>query len=626
MKCKFGKDDFKFALKEFCRSFKRIVHNIKDPITVTQYVEGNRIMPQNTPFPGAVDMELNPYLKEIQDNFSSTSGVNEVAFMKCAQIGATFAVENIIVYLIGHAPCPILYTSANQSLLEKWSNKRLEAAIKSCDLESRIFVQIEKRGSKRTGDKILSKEFSGGSLDMASMQSAPGLRSDSIKALIMDELDGAPIFLKGEGDPRAIAKARTRAWGARKKILYISTPTTTEESKINELYLTGDQRKYFVPCPHCGHFQALEWVGLKFKRDDDKCLIKGSVYYECVECKKEIREHHKRVLLRGGEWRPTAKAKKRGFRSYHINALYSPPGMDDWESIVENWLESKNEPNKLRSFINLILGEPFVERGEAPSYEKVLARKGGYHAGTVPEESLCMTMGADIQKNRIECEVVAWGARKRSWSVAYYVFKAESGDVELDDINAGCWEKLKELLINGISGQPIQMSFIDSGYATGKVYEFCAQFSAGVYPVMGEGRAKYKRRQIITPRNVTDYDVVRYDLNTDMLKDEVAAFLRKETPLEKGNYPAGFCHFPEEYGPEYFKQLTAEEKFLKQDANGNKFYVWLNRRNRANEALDCRCYNLAALYLLASFVCDEVNDENEGNISWKTFWDSLQSV
>lgn len=618
-------NDYKYSLKYIFKAFKRIVHNLKDPITITQYVEANRIMPQGTPFPGIVDMNLTPYLKEIQDNFSTLSNVREVALMKCAQIGSTFAVENIIVYLIGHAPCPILYTSANQKLLEKWSNKRLDPAIKSCDLESRIFVQIEKIGSKRTGDKILSKEFAGGSLDLASMQSAPALRSDAIKTLIMDELDGAPVFLKKEGDPRALAEARTHAWGNRKKIFYGSTPTTTEESKINDLHEMGDQRKYFIPCPHCNHFQVLQWSGIKFSRDKEGYLIKNSTYYKCEKCKKRIMDHHKKVFLMSGEWRPTAKAKKHGFRSYHINALYSPPGMDSWEAIVEKWLESKDDPLKLRSFINLILGEPFVERGEAPSYEKVLSRRGGYKSGDMPAEALCITLGADIQKDRIECEIVAWGVQKRSWSISYHVFMADNKDVEQDNIDGGCWEKLKDLLIAGVNGNPIQISFIDSGYVTGKVYEFCSQFSTGVYPIMGEGKAKYKRKNIITARKVTDYDIIRYDLNTDMLKDELASYLRKDAPIGDVNYPTGYCHFPKDYKPEYFKQLTAEEKFLKRDANGNKYYVWMNRRNRANEALDCRCYNLAALYLLASFVCDELDEENEGNVSWKMFWDSLQS-
>ena len=621
---KFSKSQRDVFLATFDKEIDRLIPSLTDPITVTKYVESKRILPQGTPFPGLVDMELTPYLKEIQDNFSIHSATKEVAFMKSSQIGATFVVENIIVYSIGHSPCPILYTSANQALLEKWSNKRLDPAIASCGLNSRIFLQVEKKGSKRLGDKILSKEFAGGSLDMASMQSAPSLRSDSIKLLIMDELDGAPIFLKKEGDPRSIAEARTQAWGDRKKILYISTPTTTEESKIYDLYLQGDQRKYFVPCPFCNFFQVLQWINIKFDRDKNGYLKKDSVRYQCDKCKKRINEHHKKQLLKKGEWRPTKKAKKRGLKSYHISSLYTPPGMDGWEALTEKFLEAKDNPIKLRAFTNLVWGEPYFERGEAPSYEKVIAKRGGYKSGSIPEEFLCMTLGVDVQKDRIECEAVAWGINKRSWSIKYFVFESENKDVEIDDFDKGCWGDLKSLLIEGVSKTPIDLTFIDSGYATSKVYEFCAKFSSGVYPIMGEGRSKYKRKNVITPRKVLEHNITRYDLNTDMLKDELASYLRKEQSIGKGSFPAGYCHFPQDYPDEYFKQLTAEDKILKTDTHGNKYYIWLNRKNRANEALDTRCYNLAALYLFASLVCADIDPDSDGNISWSHFWQYLQ--
>ena len=110
-----------------------------------------------------------------------------------------------------------------------------------------------------------------------------------------------------------------------------------------------------------------------------------------------------------------------------------------------------------------------------------------------------------------------------------------------------------------------------------------------------------------------------------MLKDELASYLRKERPIGKIEYPAGFCHFPDDYPDEFFKQLTAESRLLKTDTHGNKFYVWRNSRNIANEVLDCRCYGLAALYLLASLVCDELDDDNDGAVSWQAFWSVMQS-
>jgi phage terminase large subunit GpA-like protein len=58
-----------------------------------------------------------------------------------------------------------------------------------------------------------------------------------------------------EGDPVALAEARTSTFSWCSKVLLGSTPTIHGISRIEREYEASDQRRYFVPCPHCGHMQ-----------------------------------------------------------------------------------------------------------------------------------------------------------------------------------------------------------------------------------------------------------------------------------------------------------------------------------------------------------------------------------
>ena len=58
-----------------------------------------------------------------------------------------------------------------------------------------------------------------------------------------------------------------------------------------------------------------------------------------------------------------------------------------------------------------------------------------------------LTAGADVQKDRIEVEVVAWGRTKESWSVDYRV-------IEGDTARAEVWQRLDAVLARDWPHQP----------------------------------------------------------------------------------------------------------------------------------------------------------------------------
>ncbi len=579
---------------------------------VSQYAQNKRVLPLDTPFPGPWDNERTPYLVEIMDNMSVTSPIRHQIFLKSAQIGATAAAENVVVYWIDEVPASILFVSATDDLLEKWSSKRLEPAIDSCRCRHKIFAQSTTKGSKRTGDKIKSKEFVGGSLDMASAQSAPGLRSESKRIVIRDEIDGAPTQLKtGEGNWLEVSAARAMAFGDRGKIFDFSTPTTIEDSAIFPEYETGDQRKYLVPCPRCGGYQELRWAsseqagyGLKPIREDGRVK---DVYYECEHCHGEIYNHEKGFLLKHGYWKPTAVSSSPYLRSYHINSLYSPVGMLSWQSIWEKYEKVKDTPDGMRSFTNLYLGEPYREAGTRPKIENVIELRRPYRSGVVHEDVLYITVGIDVQQGskkdkknpaRLELEVCGHGARFKTFSTLYRRFE---GDV--DDYAAGAWADLDQFIKDGgfafkrADGRVFHaiMIFVDSGdgVTMDQVYQWCGA-RRNTFPTKGTRQLKNaKGGDTMEAFNVRRYkhtkvneDLTMYTISTNYYKHHTYNNLNNTyRNLDDPDRP-GFCQFPYDYDDHYFDMLTAEEK----RADGS-FHTPQGRRN---EALDCRVLNLCA--------------------------------
>lgn len=582
------------------------------PALISEYVEGHRVLPVNTPFPGFWENSRSPYSVEIMDNMSPFSPIQITDVMKGAQLGLTAAAENVIGYFMDACPAEILYCSATDGLLEKWATKRLEPLIDSIGMREKIGITSNVAGSRRTGDKMLSKNFIGGNLSMASAQSASGLRSDSIRVLVTDEIDGAPRELStGEGAWLDVAMARLNAWGARGKALRFSTPTTHQLSLINECFEEGDQRYFNVPCIHCGVMMVLEFQHL---RPEKKAGQLYKVWYECPHCQGEIQNYHKAAMLSAGVWVPTTIPSSKNRRSYQLSSMYSPVGMLTWFDLYQKYLEAKEKPDGMRSFINLYMGLPYKETGARPKLEKVIELRGEYREKEVPDGVLFLTAGADVQQGsekdpnnppRIEIEICGHGAGFRTWSVAYFVFPGE-----ITDPFEGAWEALDQWAQEGglqfkrSDGRTFQaqLVFIDSGdgVSVDSVYNFSTRWQ-NCYPSKGFSalvKRKAEKGDEVGPHNFKRYRVAKSERSGDVNFVEISTSYYKTNlynnlRIERRDFEPqrpGFCNFPRDRGEKYFKMLTAEEK--RRDGS-------FHDGGRRNEALDCRVYNLCAadLYL-----------------------------
>jgi phage terminase large subunit GpA-like protein len=561
-----------------------------DPLlTVSEWADQHRrLSGKAAAEPGPWRTDRTPYLREIMDGLSPLSPVERVVFMKGSQIGGSECGNNWIGYIIHKSPGPMMVVQPTVEMAKRNSKQRIDPLIEE---SSALRELVKSPRSRDSGNTVLSKEFPGGVLVMTGANSAVGLRSMAVRYLFLDEIDAYPGDVDGEGDPINLAFARTRTF-ARRKVFMVSTPLITGLSRIEAAYAESDQRRYWVPCPHCGEFQVLKFERLRWPKGEPQ-----KVAYICIACERQVFNHHKAGMLAAGDWRPEAPGDGRT-RGYHLSSLYSPVGWYGWDRAADDWEKAQKDVERLKSFVNLVLGESWQERGDAPDWQPLYDRREDYPIGTVPKGGLFLTAGADVHPNRIEVEVIAWGRAKESWSVDYRVLMGDTARPEV-------WRQLDAVLDEEFphaSGLrlPIRVLCIDSGYNPRITYDWVRGHPQASWGPAGARAAHPKTAVAVKGTARTDRLILGaspvdaskrrgtrlWMLGTPVAKSELYSRLRLVPPTDESGepFPAGYCHFPR-YEEEYFRQLTSES-FIK----GH----WVLGANTRNEALDARVYSRAA--------------------------------
>jgi len=449
-----------------------------DPyLTVSEWADRHRMLAARASAePGRYRTIRTPYMRAIMDALSPADVCRRIVFMKAAQVGATEAGNNWIGFAIHQAPGPMLAVQPTVELAKRNSRQRIDPLIEeSASLRGRV----KPARSRDSGNTMLSKEFAGGILIMTGANSAVGLRSTPARYIFLDEVDAYPASADDEGDPVTLAEARSLTFAHRRKVFLVSTPTIRGLSRIEREYEASDQRRYFVPCPHCGHTQWLEFERLRWEKGQPETAA-----YHCAACEEPIAEHHKTAMLEGGEWRATAEADDPATVGFHLSALYSPIGWLSWERIARSWEATQGSDEAIRAFRNTVLGETWVETGEALDWQRLYDRRKRWKASSIPSGGLFLTAGADVQKDRIEIDVWAWGRELESWLVDHVVIE---GGPEREQ----AWEALARLLDRTWRHErgahlKIAKLAIDTGYEAPAVYAWARrQGFAQVAPIKG---------------------------------------------------------------------------------------------------------------------------------------------
>jgi len=582
-----------------------------DPVlTVSQWADEHRVLSQKAASePGRWRTNRTPYLREIMDALSTSSSVQRVVFMKGAQVGGTEAGNNWIGYVIHHAPGPMLAVQPTVETAKRNSKQRIAPLIDECDALRDLVKEPRARDS---GNTVQSKEFPGGVLIMTGANSAAGLRSMPARYLFLDEVDGFPGDVEGEGDPIALAEARTRTF-QRRKVFIVSTPTIAGRSRVEREYQRSDQRRFFLPCPHCDHYQPLRFAQLRWDKGEPQ-----TAQYLCEECGALCDEHHKTEMLRRGEWRATAPGEGRS-AGFHLSSLYSPVGWMSWVEIAQRWEAAQGDQELLKEFINTVLGETWKDGAEAPKWQDVYARRSDHLTGSVARGALALFAGADVQKDRIEVSVWGFGRNRERWLIEHRVLPGDTNRSEV-------WADLEAMFDETWRHESgAEMSVrdwgIDSGAFTSEVYAFVrSQRGRGnVHAVDGQDSYSSAFLGVGAKDATAAGKKLRRGLKTlrigsSFCKQELLGALALDRPESGQPFPAGFVHLPRDVTEDQVKQLTAEELSTR-TRRGRTIREWSVIAGRRNEVLDCANY---ARGLAAMRAWDRWRERD-----WRTLEDAL---
>lgn len=596
------------------------------PLNIAEWAEENLYLPRESSAEvGRFRLSRTPYLRKPLEAMSPDSTYETVVVMKGAQLGFTTAALAVIGYHIDLDPAPILFVQPDIGAVKKFSKKKLEPIIRDSPA---LRAKVAPAKSRDSGNTTLMKEYPGGSVTLVGAKSSQGLSGDTVRIAIADEVARYGGDVQGQGDSIEMIDARTSTYANSKKLLN-STPEEEETCIITREFEPTDQNKYFVPCPHCGHMQTLEWGRISWKKDVDpvnknKTLrhYPEDAHYICEKCQARIDEHNKPFMLENGEWRPTKPENSNpAVIGFHLSQLYAPLGWKkaSWAAIARSFIKAahaaeKGDSEPLKAFFNLRLGEPSRRTSESLNKLKDLlyANREPYNA-QVPMGACLLTCAVDVQADRLEADIAAWGPGEEFWAIEKVRL---FGRPEYPEV----WDQLDALRMRTWmheSGVPLSLAImgVDTGYKGTLVGNWIAPRQIGDKVIALKGASDTdQKRPIIMGRPKETKDTTHrariWLVGGPMAKDHIFAQLGYSVDPEAQPGP-GFMHFPRGYrrGAEFmelncydgdhFAQLTAERQVKERNKKTGKLqYVWYLPSGKRNEALDLTVYNVALLRAL----------------------------
>lgn len=564
-------------------------------ITVSQWADQYRMVSRPSPEPGPWRTDRVPYMREPMDRMSPSDPCEICVVMKAAQGAGTEGGLNFLGCFMHMYPRDIMLVLPTIEAAKKFSRRRLDRMIAATPV-LRDLVDLRVRDG---GNNVLLKEFGPGrdSLILVGANSGVGLRSDPIPAVYADEVEAYPLDLDGEGNPLYLMIQRTAAYRDR-KILMTSTPKR-KDGNIHHWFQAGDQNEFHLPCPFCRHMQALVWGADRVKRAQLGGVRwpKGEpekARYQCEKCGDQFEEWRKVEILPRGEWIPSApgNGSELHIRSYHVGSLIYPYGWpgNKWSNLAMEWERDHAKPLARKAFVNLKEGLPYTDPAEAIADAKILLARCEAYGPELPAGVVLVTLTADVQGDRIECEILGWGAAEENWSIDYRVLPGDTARLD-----SKAWTELDALLSSEFLSETgitlgIKASCVDASFHQDQVRRWCHERRhRNVWAVIGrDGQDR--------PTWPTHASKVKFGkappavvIGVDTLKETVYARLNI---LEPG---PGYCHFPVGRTLDQFEMLTAEVR-VPDYTNPIPVFRWQKKKEGIrNEWLDIRGYQYACL-------------------------------
>ncbi|MFN4125259.1 phage terminase large subunit family protein [Pannonibacter indicus] len=549
---------------------------------LSDWIERNVMLPEGvSSLPGAV--QLWPFQREIADAIGDPA-IERVTLVKPVRVGFTTLLTGALAGYIANDPAPILCLLPTEADCRDYMVSDIEPIFDA----SPALAGLIGSGVDETGrNTILSRRFPGGSLKIVAAKAPRNLRRHNVRVLLCDEVDG--METSAEGSPILLAEKRTLSFPDR-KIVIGSTPVFEETSHVLRSYAASDARVFEVPCPECGAFHEITWGDIHWPSDQPE-----KAAYVCRSCGSVIDEAHKPSMVAAGRWRAT-RPEVMGHAGFRLNALVSLLANASWGKLAVEFVAAKDDPARLQTFVNTILGQGWREDGEELDDTALAARAEPFSLDDIPETVLTLTAGVDVQRDRLEMTVIGWTREAEAFVLGHFVIWGLPDDdatwAELDEV-------LKMRFPHPLGGRiGIDAAAVDSGdgETMENVYGFCfPRASRKILAIKGaEGNRPWIERSKQKIRGGALWIV-----GVDGIKSHLTARLARARSLR----------FSDSLPLSWFEQL-ASERVVVRYSRGQPKRRFERISGRRAEALDCVVYAFAARQVV--------------NLNWDTRIDDLR--
>jgi len=573
--------------------------NFRQPrrLSVSDWADEHRVLdPLFSSEPGPWRTSRVPHAREWMDS-GTTRWVRRCTVMAGTQIGKSEAGNNLIGYFVHQDPRPVMLVVPRKVDARMALERRIKPMVRASPaLQAEA---TERHADIRQGEIVFRRSV----VYLRSAQSPADLASVPVGCVIGDETEKWPRWSGTEASPLELVIERTRTFYDH-LIVLASTPHLPSGLIARE-FADGDQRRYHVPCPHCGAWILFEWANVKWDHErygTAKAMRAArAAWYACQWCGERITDSHKLAMVQRGVWVPAGRdvaawiggegaEDRTEHRSYSIWAAYSP--WVTWWRIAAQYLRSKDEPSRAMNFTNSWLAETWEERVEAMSDDAIAAcvdaRRKSFE---VPDAVVVLSAAVDVQKDYMAWQIVGWGTDEESWVIACG--------------RARSWQEVADVLLRNTYGPkqlPVTKVLVDSRFRRDEVIDFCRVHHPTTRMIAGVERAgpvpfstvkldRHPGTGAVLPVSMTVWTV-----NVGLFKDTVASRLWRA--IGQPNTRAGRIHLPADLPAEVLAQFVSEHKVVERSGNVERARWVLRPGHKRNEAWDLLVYNAAAARML----------------------------
>ena len=580
------------------------------PQDVVDWIQDNIILPPSMSPGRSGNMRLSAVQAGILRAWQE-DGVERIALPKPPRLGMTTCFAAAMLYMACHEGDDVLYTERTDDACKTFYKDMLlpmlQASTKIAHLK-----RAEQTGSRQDtwSDTYLTN---GAKIQLRSVTGDGFARQIKARWIVADEA-GSKEYRSGransEGDKLALVAKRGQQYDD-PTVGMPSTPTESGVCMVSREFLRSDQRRFDMPCPHCGVFTPFlpkvgnkEGPGLKFRLTetgqvasyvDRRGDVQPDIWYECGACAEPIREEFKAGMLAQGHFTPQAQPQAKGLAGFHVWAAHSQDPQSTWSHIVNQYLGSLADPTQRQPFHNLVLALAWERQASRTvPVSELMARAEAYETNC-PQGVRWITWGNDNQRGtddgaklaRGEMQFVGWGYGEESWILGHFViphtpFSDEWRD-EVWRLADTDWVRPDGTKLKAFGGA------VDVGYDFDKGLTFCHL----------EQSKKRFRIRAVKGKNTKEFDATVAKISTAE-KNPLWSFMlvAKQTPtqilvdrLRIVTAGPGKIHTPRSLGEEFYDGLTAFN-LVRDKASGKTYFV---KEKVGSEPYDCYVYAYARM-------------------------------